>query len=317
LGALFAVAEEEIGVAGGAEVADEDVLGAEAGGEELGAIGFFQVEEDVFRRGLVAWGHHVEPLDRIGFVASAEFVEPLWGIGELGMELDGDFGADFVTAAADRGTDGGEQVGGLGFEVHLHLADGFDGDAGEGATPSGVDGGYGAVFGVDEEDGDAVGGLDGEEQAGTVGGGGVARPGGQAFAWLVGGGFEEVDYVGVDLLEGDELEIVGTEGGLEAAAIFEDVFASVPIGEAKIQHFFGLELADAAGAGAESVDEPGEFVQGGDLEDLEAAGFAGDPFGVGLGRGDRQECLFYFADLAFGLSCFRGSHGDISIISVV
>jgi hypothetical protein len=62
------------------------------------------------------------------------------------------------------------------------------------------------------------------------------------------------------------------------------------------------------------VDEPGELVQGGDLEDLEAAGFAGDPVGVGLGRGDmdRQECLS-----CFGLSCFRGSHGDISIISVV
>ena len=59
LGALFAVAEEEVGVAGGAEVADEDVLGAEAGGEELGAIGFFQIEEDVFGPGLVAWGHHV------------------------------------------------------------------------------------------------------------------------------------------------------------------------------------------------------------------------------------------------------------------
>jgi hypothetical protein len=62
------------------------------------------------------------------------------------------------------------------------------------------------------------------------------------------------------------------------------------------------------------VDEPGEFAEGGDLEDLEAAGFAGDPVAVGWGGGDldRQECLSYF-----GLSCFRGSHGDISIISVV
>jgi len=51
LGALFAVAEEEAGAAGGAEVACKDVLGAEAGGEELRAIGFFQVEEDVFGRG--------------------------------------------------------------------------------------------------------------------------------------------------------------------------------------------------------------------------------------------------------------------------
>jgi hypothetical protein len=228
LKALFAVAEEEIGVAGGAEIADEDILRAEASDEELGAIGFLQVEENVFGRGLVAWGHHVEPLDGIGFVTGAEFVEPIGGVGELGEELGGDFGADFVTAAADGGTDGGEQVGGLGAEMHLHLADGFDGDAGEGAAPSGVDGSYGAILGVDEEYGDAVGSLDADEEAGAVGGGGVA------FAWLVGGSIEEMDDVGVDLFEGDELEVVGTEGGLQAAAVFEDVFASVPIGETEI-----------------------------------------------------------------------------------
>jgi hypothetical protein len=43
-----------------------------------------------------------------------------------------------------------------------------------------------------------------------------------------------MDDVGVDLFEGDELKIAGAEGGLEAAAIFEDVFAGVPIGEAEI-----------------------------------------------------------------------------------
>jgi hypothetical protein len=67
------------------------------------------------------------------------------------------------------------------------------------------------------------------------------------------------------------------------------------------------------------VDKPGEFVEGGDLEDLEAAGFADEPVGVGWGGGDmdRQECLSYFAGFMFALQCFRGSHGDISIISVV
>jgi len=161
LGTLFAVAEEEVGAAGGAEVAREDVLGAEAGGEELSAVGFLQVEADVFGRGLVAGGHHVEPLDWVGFVAGAEFVEPVGGVGELGEVLGGDFSADFVAAGADGWADGGEDVGGVGGEVHLHLADGFDGDTDEGAAPAGMDGGYGAFLGVDEEDGDAVGGLDG------------------------------------------------------------------------------------------------------------------------------------------------------------
>ncbi len=46
------------------------------------------------------------------------------------------------------------------------------------------------------------------------------------------------------------------------------------------------------------MEEPGEFGKGGDLEDLEAAGFAGDPVGAG---GDRQECLSYFVGVAFGL----------------
>ena len=148
-------------MAGGAEVDGVDVLGAEAGVQELGAVGFAEVEKDAFGRGLVAGGHHVEPLDGVGLVAGAEFVEVGGGVGELGEELGGDFGADFVAAGADAGTDGGEEVAGVGGEVHLHLADGLGGDAGEGAAPAGVDSGDGAFFGVDEEDGDAVGGLDG------------------------------------------------------------------------------------------------------------------------------------------------------------
>jgi hypothetical protein len=130
VGALFAVAEKKAWVAGGTKVVDEDALGAEASGEELGAIGFFQVEEDVFGRGLMAGRHHVQPLDGIGFVAGAKFVEPVGGIGELGLELRGDFGADFVAAGADGRADGGEEVSRLAAEMHLHLADGFYDDAG-------------------------------------------------------------------------------------------------------------------------------------------------------------------------------------------
>lgn len=193
-GALFAVGEEEVGVAGGAEVDGVDVLGAEASGLELRAVGFAEVEEDAFGRRLVAWGHHVEPLDGIGFVAGAKFVEVGGRVGELGEELGGDFGADFVAARADAGADGGEEIARVGGEVHLHLADGFGGDTGQRAAPAGVDSGDGTFFGVDQEDGDAVGGLDGEEEAGAVGDRGVATAG---VGWGV---VEDVDYVGVKLL---------------------------------------------------------------------------------------------------------------------
>ena len=184
-GALFAVGEEKVGVAGSAEVDGMDVWGAEVGGHELRAVGFAEVEEDAFGRGLVAGRHHVEPLDGIGLVAGAEFVEVGGGVRELRKELGGDFGADFVAAGADAGADSGEEVARVGAEVHLHFADGLGGD--------------GAFLGVNEEDGDTVGGLDGQEEVGAVGDGGVASAGIGRGPRLV----EEVDYVGVELLQGD------------------------------------------------------------------------------------------------------------------
>ena len=141
----------------------------------------------------MAGRHHVEPLDGIGFVAGAKFVEPFGGGCELREELGGDFGADFVAAAADGRANRGEEIRRLGAEVHLHLADGFDDDALKGAAPARVDGGDGAFFGIDEEDGDAVGGLRGEEKAGAVGDGSIA------FARFGGSGGKELDDVGVDL----------------------------------------------------------------------------------------------------------------------
>ncbi len=138
LGAFLAVAEEEVAAAGGAEIGDADVRGAEASADELGAIGFAEIKKDVPRRRLMAGGHHVEPLDGIGLVAGAELVEPFRSFGKLRLKLGSDFGADFVAAAADGWADGGEKVGGPGLEVHLHLADGFDDDALERAAPAGV-----------------------------------------------------------------------------------------------------------------------------------------------------------------------------------
>ncbi len=43
---------------------------------------------------------------------------------------------------------------------------------------------------------------------------------------------------------------------MEAAAVVEDVFSAIPFGKAKIENFFAVPMADAAGTRAETVDEP-------------------------------------------------------------
>lgn len=105
-GALFAVREEDFRAAGGAEVHDVNVARLQSGGEKLGAIGFAEVKEDVFRRRLVAGRGHVEPLERIGLVAGTKLVEIRGGVGELREELRGDLRADFIATGADAGADG-------------------------------------------------------------------------------------------------------------------------------------------------------------------------------------------------------------------
>jgi len=161
--AFFAITEEQIAAAGGAEIAEENVLAAKAGFEKLGAVGFAKIEEDAFGRRLVAGRLHVEPLKRVRLVTGAKFVEPFRSVGKLRMEGGSDFGADFVATAADRGTDCGEKVRGPGAKFHLHTANGFGDDALKGATPSRVNGGDRAGRGIDEKNGNAVGGLHAEE----------------------------------------------------------------------------------------------------------------------------------------------------------
>ena len=85
---------------------------------------------------------------------------------------------------------------------------------------------------------------------------------------------KQVDRVGVDLFERHEREIFGVERGLQEAAVFGYVFARIPFHEAEIEDAPAFEKADAAGPRAESMDEPGEFAEGRELQDLQAAGTA-------------------------------------------
>ena len=97
-------------MAGGAQAARENVLAGEAGCDELRAIGGRKIEPDVFRRGLMAGRHSIEPLERIRLIAGAQFIEPLRGIGKLRSKLRDQFGADLIAAAPDRRAKCGEKV---------------------------------------------------------------------------------------------------------------------------------------------------------------------------------------------------------------
>ena len=67
-----------------------------------------------------------------------------------------------------------------------------------------------------------IGGLDSEEQAGAVGGGGIATAG--IRRWFM----ERVDHVRVNLFEGNEIEMGGAEGGLNLRD-FSERFRACPI----------------------------------------------------------------------------------------
>jgi len=88
---------------------------------------------------------------------------------------------------------------------------------------------------------------------------------------------------------------------LEAAAVFEDVFFGVPIGETEIEDFLGVLIGNTAGPGAEAVDEPRELCERGDLEEMNSSHVAFDPVRVGSVGRDRQECLSHRGELALGL----------------
>lgn len=70
------------------------------------------------------------------------------------------------------------------------------------------------------------------------------------------------------MLEIDEREFCGAESALEFFAIFEDVFAGVPVGEAEIEDALAIEIGDATGDGAETVEEPGKFFESVEFEDF-------------------------------------------------
>jgi hypothetical protein len=271
-GAFPSVTEKQAGVAGGAEITDKNVFPCEASGNKLRTVGFAEVQADIFGRRLVARGHHVEPLQGIGFVASAEFIEPLFGAGELRSELGDEFGANLVATAANRWAESRENILGAGAEVHAHLAESFFRNASERPAPAGMNRGDGALLWIDQQNRNAIGRLHAEQQAGRVGERSIASAG------PVRRRLNESHDGRMELAERNQPRLRCAESRLESLAILDHHFAMIPIRETEIQNAFtGFQGACAAGSRAETVDEPGEFPEQREFENLQAANGAQRP----------------------------------------
>src|SRR5215467_819260 len=215
---------------------------------------------------------HVEPLQRIWFVACPQLVEPVGGVRKLRLEFNRDFNADFVATTANGGTDCGDQVCGLCAELHFHFANVFGDDALQCAAPACMNRGDGSFFGVGQENRNAVGSLNGKEQAWTVGGGGIASA---RHRW---GSVKEMNDVGMNLAKSAKHEVLCAERKLEAAAVFKDVFLAIPLRETEIQDLFAAKIANAAGPRAETVQEPWHSGQSGRLKYSQIPGLDFGPF---------------------------------------
>jgi hypothetical protein len=125
---------------------------------------------------------------------------------ELAFEVEAHLFADGVTAAANAGTNGGDEVFGARAELQAHGADAALDDADEGAAPASVEGGDDAPAAVGNQHGYAVGGENGEEKVGPGGNEGVAAQDGTAFGCDERCGIRtnDADEGAVELADGDE-----------------------------------------------------------------------------------------------------------------
>lgn len=271
------------------------------------AVGPAKIEMDIFWGRLVTRRRHVEPLNRIGFVSGARLVEIIVGVGKLRVEFSDQFDAHFIAARADGRPDRREKVGRFAAEFQLHVANGFLGDASEGAAPTSMNSGDDTLLWINQKNGHAIGGLHPEQKTGCV------RKGSVALGRNSGGLRKEVNDVGMDLLHREQSRVLGADSGLQQATIACHGFAGIPLHEAKIQDFLPFEDAGSAGARAEAMDKPGKLREGSELQDLYPARALHRPRRGNGGTASGRLCVLTRAMISF--QCFRGSHNPNSIIA--
>ena len=94
----------------------------------------------------------------------------------------------------------------------------------------------------------------------------------------LGGHFRKcVDYIGVNLPDGQQPKLFRVNGGLKQPPVLKDIFATVPTHETEVQGPMSIDSTDATVARTETVDQPRKPFEGRQLQNSKAARAAKRP----------------------------------------
>ena len=266
---------------------------------------------------------HREPREPVRIVVAVgqaieRAIEPVARVPKLRLKFRRHFCTHLVAARADAWPQCRNDVRGPRAEFHLHAPQSFFRNPANGPAPSGMDRSDGAPFCIGKQNRNAIGGLHHQQDARLASNQSVASRrylGGIARSSAVIRRTHNVDDIGMNLPERNNLHFAGAQAAEEFLAVCEHALARIPVGKAKVQNFLGRFLASApavaksskrarsAGPCAEAVNEPVEPRECRCFENLQAAASSKFPMGDGRGTalcGDALALgMFFLCDSRF------------------
>ena len=186
-------------------------------------------------------------------------MKKLWSVFKLRLKSVFHFFAHFKAAILDSRPDGSVNILWARAKLQPHNAYAFFHDALDRPTPSGVKRAYGLAPGIDEQDGEAIGGENAERNAAQIGDQAIADEWGW-FCQISLARPHDMNQIRVDLARRDErpgFAFCCRAGSREKKlAIALHVLALVIFGEAEIERASAIDGTGATGACTEAVDEP-------------------------------------------------------------
>jgi hypothetical protein len=250
--------EETLHLARGTSLDNADMFLVNSGVQQLALISFNQIEVDfraklaVSRRSLIQEQQRVPYVNRVGI---EDLFEEFVSVAELRLELRPHLGTNLIAALPDRWADNGAQIAWRTSELPPHFANALLDNASDGSPPARVKCAHGAVLHVGYQHGNAICGLDDEQQTACIGNHSVTR------ARLTCCSVDPMHDRGVNLLElhqRPKATVLSrcSESLQKQPAIAFHIVSCVELRQAQVESLSSVTRRNATLPGAEPVQEP-------------------------------------------------------------